>query len=123
MSTLKLDTLSNKAGTASVPSDTIVSGTAKAWVSLQTAGGTVIVLQSFNVSSVTDAGVGQYTVNFTNAVTANYCVTASTSDGEVAGFLRNSGKYDSSGFQLSAYLADSNVYYDPYYTHGVVHSN
>ena len=72
MSTLKLDTLSNKAGTASVPSDTIVSGTAKAWVNFNGTG-TVAIRRAFNVSSITDNGTGQYTVNFTTAMPdANY---------------------------------------------------
>ena len=77
MSTLKLDTLSNKAGTASVPSDTIVSGTAKAWVNFNGTG-TVAINRSFNVSSITDNGTGDYTVNFTNAMpSVNYSVVAS----------------------------------------------
>ena len=74
MSTLKLDTLSNKAGTASVPSETIVSGTAKAWVNFNGTG-TVAIRRAFNVSSVTDNGTGDYTVNFTSAMSdANYSV-------------------------------------------------
>jgi hypothetical protein len=71
MSTLKLDTLSNKAGTASVPSDTIVSGTAKAWVNFNGTG-TVAIRRAFNVSSITDNGTGDYTVNFTNAMSDQY---------------------------------------------------
>ena len=67
MSTLKLDTLSNKAGTASVPSDTIVSGTAKAWVNFNGTG-TVAIRRAFNVSSITDNGTGNYYVNFTEAM-------------------------------------------------------
>jgi len=77
MSTLKLDTLSNKAGTASVPSDTIVSGTAKAWVNFNGTG-TVAIRRAFNVSSITDNGVGNYTVNFTNAMSdLGYVTTGS----------------------------------------------
>ena len=75
MSTLKLDTLSNKAGTASVPSDTIVSGTAKAWVNFNGTG-TVAIRRAFNVSSITDNGSGDYTINFTTAMPdANYAPT------------------------------------------------
>ena len=74
MSTLKLDTLSNKAGTASVPSDTIVSGTAKAWVNFNGTG-TVAIRRAFNVSSITDNGTGDYTVNFTTAMLdGNYSI-------------------------------------------------
>ena len=76
MSTLKLDTLSNKAGTASVPSDTIVSGTAKAWVNFNGTG-TVAIRRAFNVSSITDNGTGLYTVNLATAMPdANYSAIA-----------------------------------------------
>lgn len=79
MSTLKLDTLSNKAGTASVPSDTIVSGTAKAWVNFNGTG-TVAIRRAFNVSSITDNAGGNYTVNFTTAMTdANYVMAGTAS--------------------------------------------
>ena len=79
MSTLKLDTLSNKAGTASVPSDTIVSGTAKAWVNFNGTG-TPAIRRAFNVSSITDNGAGDYTVNFTSAMPdANYSAVATVS--------------------------------------------
>ena len=78
MSTLKLDTLSNKAGTASVPSDTIVSGTAKAWVNFNGTG-TVAIRRAFNVSSITDAALGTYIINFTNAMPdANYAISWSS---------------------------------------------
>jgi hypothetical protein len=51
------------------------SGLAKAWVNFNGTG-TVAIRASFNVSSITDNGVGDYTVNFTTAmVDANYCVT------------------------------------------------
>jgi len=88
MSTLKLDTLSNKAGTASVPSDTIVSGTAKAWVNFN-GNGTVAIRRAFNVSSITDIGTGLYFVNFTNAMPdANYAA------GVFGGDVDNQGAYD-----------------------------
>lgn len=48
----------------------------KAWVNFNGTS-TVAIRASFNVSSITDNGVGDYTVNFTNALTdANYVVTA-----------------------------------------------
>ena len=83
MSTLKLDTLSNKAGTASVPSDTIVSGTAKAWVNFNGTG-TVAIRRAFNVSSITDNGTGDYTVNFTTAMPdADYAAFADSDSNPV----------------------------------------
>jgi hypothetical protein len=75
MSTLRLTTISNQGGTDSVPSQTVISGSAKAWVNFNGTG-TVAIRQSFNVSSITDNGTGTYTVNFTTALAdVNYVVT------------------------------------------------
>jgi hypothetical protein len=75
MSTLRLTTISNQGGTASVPSDTVINGSAKAWVNFNGTG-TVAIRASFNVSSITDNGTGDYTVNFTTALAdANYSVS------------------------------------------------
>ena len=50
---------------------------AKAWVNFNGTG-TVAIRASFNVSSITDNGTGQYTINFTTALAdANYCAIAS----------------------------------------------
>ena len=50
-------------------------GIAKAWV--QFTGSTATINASFNVSSITRASTGYYTVNFTTALaSANYAVTA-----------------------------------------------
>jgi hypothetical protein len=78
MSTIKADTLSNLAGTQTVPVSTVAQGSAKAWVNFNGTG-TVAIRASFNVSSITDGGTGVYTVNFTNAlVDANYAPLAET---------------------------------------------
>lgn len=76
MSTIKADTLSNLAGSQTVPVSTVAQGSAKAWVNFNGTG-TVAIRASFNVSSITDNGTGQYTVNFTNAmVDANYATVS-----------------------------------------------
>jgi hypothetical protein len=52
----------------------------RAWVNFNGTG-TVTIRASFNVSSITDNGTGDYTVNFTNAMPdANYCVNGLSSD-------------------------------------------
>jgi hypothetical protein len=52
----------------------------KAWVNFDGTG-TVAIRASFNVSSITDNGTGDYTLNFTTAmVDANYSVALSTGD-------------------------------------------
>jgi len=72
MSTLRLTTISNQGGTDSVPSQTVISGSAKAWVNFNGTG-TVAIRAAFNVSSITDNGTGAYAINFTTAmVDANY---------------------------------------------------
>jgi hypothetical protein len=84
--TTDTQTLTNKTLTtpnidsAQIPT---VSGTAplymcRAWVNFNGTG-TVAILASGNVTSITDNGTGDYTVNFTTAMSdANYCVTTST---------------------------------------------
>ena len=59
-----------------------------AWVNFNGTG-TVAIRASYNVSSITDNGTGDYTVNFTNAMTdTNYCVLRSASkDSGTADFL------------------------------------
>ena len=80
MSTLRVNTLQNAAGT----SDPAISGAAKAWVNFNGTG-TVAIRASFNVTSITDNGTVQYTINFTNSLTdANYSgvvTTGQVSDG------------------------------------------
>ena len=71
MSTLRVNTLQNAAGTG----QPAMSGAAKAWVNFNGTG-TVAIRASFNVTSITDNGTGNYTVNFTTALdNANYAVT------------------------------------------------
>jgi hypothetical protein len=68
MSTLKVNAISNVAGTGS-PN---ITEQAKAWVNFNGTG-TVAIRGDFNVSSITDSGTGAYSANFTNAfVDLNY---------------------------------------------------
>jgi len=54
------------------------SGLAKAWVNFNGTG-TVAIRASFNVSSITDNGTGDYTVNFTTAMPdTNYAIKISS---------------------------------------------
>ena len=68
MSTLRVNTLQDATGS----NQPAMVGAAKAWVNFNGTG-TVAIRAAFNVSSITDNGTGNYTVNFTNAMTdANY---------------------------------------------------
>ena len=84
MSTLRVNTLQNVAGDAQY--------TAKAWVNFNGTG-TVAIRASGNVSSITDNGTGDYTINITTAFSdANYnfvatCYSLTTSP--TRGFVSN----------------------------------
>lgn len=71
MSTIKVNTIQTAAG--------VEVYTAKAWVNFD-GSGTVAIRQSGNVSSVTDNGTGQYTLNFTSSISSSdyNIVSAST---------------------------------------------
>ena len=64
MSQIIATTLSN--GSVSVPTATVVNGSAKAWVNFNGTG-TVAIRDSFNVSTITDNGAGDYTRTVSSA--------------------------------------------------------
>lgn len=66
MSTLKTNNIANVAGTQSTDVLNVINGSAKAWVNFNGTG-TVAIRAAYNVSSITDAGTGQYQVNFTTS--------------------------------------------------------
>jgi hypothetical protein len=71
MSTLRVTTVTNPSG-----GQPTISGLARAWVNFD-GNGAIPIRASLNVSSITDGGVGDYTVNFTTAFAdTNYAVVA-----------------------------------------------
>ena len=72
MSTLRVDAIQNRTG-----GDLInAKGMARAWVNFNGTG-TVAIASAHNVSSITDNGVGDYSLNFGTAMAdANYAVVA-----------------------------------------------
>jgi len=100
MSTLSVGTI--KSNTSSAPVIQNSSGTeiirgCSAFVNFNGTG-TVAIRASFNVSSITDNGTGDYTVNFTNTLTdANYSVSVNTgSVGSINSSIAQTGTYSSS---------------------------
>jgi len=72
---LTISTLNDSSGVLATQNG--MTGVAKAWVNFNGIG-TVAIRNSFNVSSVTDNGTGDYTVNFITAMpNANYAPTVS----------------------------------------------
>jgi hypothetical protein len=108
MSTLKVTTLQNLSGTEVY--------TAKAWVNFNGTG-TVAIRAAGNVSSITDNGTGDYTVNFTTALAdANYSVSGSTG-GTGAAFcwrtLEDTTARTASAFRISTLNVSTLTAIDP----------
>lgn len=61
-------------GTLSIPTTYVTNGSAKAWVNFNGAG-TIAARDSLNLSSLTDNGTGDYTVNSTNAFASSSVAT------------------------------------------------
>ena len=77
MSTIVTSNVSD--GTLSIPTTYVTNGSAKAWVNFN-GDGTIAARDSLNLSSLTDNGQGDYTVNFTNAFgAADYTVSGTAS--------------------------------------------
>jgi hypothetical protein len=82
----------------------------RAWVNFNGTG-TVAIRGSGNVSSVTDGGTGDYTINFTTAMPdANYSVTSGTV-GNVNPYLRvlNYGINSASAVRMYAFFSSDNA--------------
>ena len=92
----------------------------RAWVNFNGTG-TVAIRASFNVSSITDNGTGDYTVNFTTAmVDANYACSALSHFAEdginpagmAISIARQTGAYTASSVRVSASATSSLTPYD-----------
>lgn len=104
MSEIRANTVSNAAGTGPVT----LTGqyAAKAWAFFN--GVTASIDQSGNISSLTDNGVGDYTLTMTNALTdATFCTPAGNST--KSGIARNiaGGAKPITSSTLDYYLEDS----------------
>jgi hypothetical protein len=80
--TLTISTLSD--GTNSTSATNCIQGSAKAWVNFVGSSGSVN--SSYNVSSVTRNATGQYTVNFTNALSSSTPSIVATINGNTFTF-------------------------------------
>jgi hypothetical protein len=107
MSTIIASNISD--GTTSVASTYVVNGSAKAWVNFNGAG-TVAIRRALNVSSLTDNGTGDYTVNFTAAmVDANY---APITTSQFARVICSVATLTTSGAQIRTYDEGGAAVYD-----------
>ena len=115
MSTLNTVNITN--GTDSITVEGAVKGSAKAWVNFNGTG-TVAIRASYNVSSITDNGVGNYTVNFTTAMAdTNYAVVStagrtytSSNSGRACDINRvNTSNFSITVFEAATYALDDVV--------------
>ena len=110
--TLTISTLSD--GTNSTSATNPIMGSAKAWVKFQGGNGNTsgVIAGSYNVSSITTNSTGNYTVNFTNALSdANYSAVAtmvftSTTNGGYTSVMVG-GTQSTTGFYLFAVNSSS----------------
>lgn len=112
MSTVKADNIANLAGSSRSMTD-VVGATPRAWVNFNGTG-TVAIRAAYNVSSITDNGTGDYTVNFTNALPdADYAI-AGASSGATSGIAGNfnvgitEADRTSNGCRLNVYSTTNN---------------
>tara|TARA_R100001163_G_C4993772_1_gene145391 strand:- start:29 stop:397 length:369 start_codon:yes stop_codon:yes gene_type:complete len=95
MSTLKVNTIQDASGGNASTSEQIAQGRAKIWAAFNQS----TVNDSFGVSSVTDNGTGNYTVNFSSSFSnTNYCALATGGNGNnapcgIATMEKNTGSY------------------------------
>jgi hypothetical protein len=111
--TLTISTLSD--GTNSTSSTNCIKGSAKAWANFN--GNTATIRDSYNVSSVTVNGTGDFTVNFTNAFAdGNYCCNVTSKQDEAGGgtytfgsFYAGSGATVANVFQAGSVRVTNNI--------------
>ena len=116
ITTLTSTTLSD--GTNSTSTTNAIQGSAKAWVNFNGVSGATI-RSSYNVSSVTRTGTGQYTINFTNAfANANYCTTFALQYQSGVNWIANWGMGDVTTTSVKI-AANESGYYDMF-GHNVV---
>ena len=93
MSTLKVNTIQDSSGSNASTTEQINKGLAKKWVVFN-GYSTGSILDSFDVSSITDNGTGDYTINFATAFSSvNYLFLGSVNNrdnngDQVAGAVR-----------------------------------
>ena len=98
-----------------------ISGTAplymcRAWVNFNGTG-TVAIRASGNVSSITDNGTGDYSINFTTAIVdTNYCVVGTlgtqANDSSFANNIASGHIYSTTTVRVTAYTPQSAVFVD-----------
>ena len=123
---IKADTLEHSTA-GSLDTSYVVNGSAKAWVNFN-GESTVAIRDNLNVSSITDNGTGDYTINIASAMSnANYSssVTASRDDTVNAmGNIHGSGTAPtSSALRIKSTIPTTTDAVDTAYTNASIHGD
>lgn len=123
MSQIKINSIANVAGTASTDVLNVINGSAKAWVNFL-GQGSILMRGSYNVSSITDNGVGNFRINFTNTVGNGdeYCITTGVDSMSLTGApvcVVRDGTVSNTGFSIATGNIGSTT--DPVYVYCCVH--
>lgn len=102
MSKIKTNVLTSLNETDEVQIPTLDQRMAKAWVNFD-GSGTISIRDSYNVSSVIDNGVGDYTINLTASLdNQNYCLIAGGNSGGTGGVTgQERERVSSSSFRVT----------------------
>ena len=107
-STVKTNTIQNTSGASSSTADQLNQGRAKVWCSFN--GVTPAIKDSFNVSSLTDNGTGNYDVNFSsNMSNNNYAVSLTTGDGTYGSQIPYGLFFTLGGYSQTSSVTNSSV--------------
>ena len=112
MSTIIASNISD--GTTSVPSTYVVNGSAKAWANINQTS-TQAILDSFNIASITDGGVGTTRPTFTSAMgngnfaVVNSCGVNATYGDNACGGAVSTTQYDVYSEDGTNYSADNTL--------------
>ena len=110
--TIVSDTLQDGAGNSTATTN-VIQGSAKAWVNFGYVASAITTRASYNVSSVIRNASGDYTVNFTNALTdANYSLVGSASYGSASASGRVVGAYPIAGAYSASNIRLASGYYN-----------
>ena len=122
-SNLTVDTLTKGATTLNTDELVDVNNTrvCKAWVSFNGTG-TVAIEASYNISSITDNGVGHYTANFTSAMPDAVYTLSGASQNNVNLATAATGR-TTTGVLIFTTVASSGAVYDGNPILAVIHGN
>ena len=112
-----------KLSTSGTETDNVKQRVAKAWVNFK-GSGTVAINDDLNVSSITDNGTGNYTVNLStslangNGVMSAYSIMDGVVYGDATGGTNNMS--NAGNFRMRTVLPNTNASFDPDEVHVII---